>query len=99
MLACGSPFLTTAEKVLWRGSSVVLLLSGFLLVLSKCMCNDGGFLCLLVGGTVYALLMLLAVFYVVARVCLVVECFAELGHKPQQVFEIPRWTAYWPHIT
>jgi hypothetical protein len=96
MLAWTAAFASAAEQALWRGSAVVLLVSGFVLLCSVVFALNDSFL--LLQALVYGLLMFLALFYVLARVCLVVECFLELQHLPAQVFETPRWTKYWPHI-
>ncbi|KAL8974545.1 MAG: hypothetical protein Q9197_001223 [Variospora fuerteventurae] len=36
--------------------------------------------------------------YVLARVYLVVECFIQLSHLPAGVYNVPEWSAYFPHI-
>ena len=37
--------------------------------------------------------------YLWARVYLVVECFISLFHSPVEVYTLPEWSAYVPHIT
>ncbi len=37
--------------------------------------------------------------YVLARVFIVVECFVALFNSDPGVFEVPSWSAYFPHIT
>ena len=37
--------------------------------------------------------------YILARGYLVVECFINLSHLPAEVYEVPRWSAYFPHIS
>jgi hypothetical protein len=37
--------------------------------------------------------------YCLARVYLVVECFINLSHLPESVFEVPVWSQYVPHIS
>ena len=41
---------------------------------------------------------LIAIAYVLARLYLVVECFIQLSHLPAGVYEVPEWSAYFPHI-
>ena len=36
--------------------------------------------------------------YAFARGYLVVECFLNLAHLPEGVYDVPQWTAYFPHI-
>ncbi|KAL8684519.1 MAG: hypothetical protein Q9224_006298 [Gallowayella concinna] len=42
--------------------------------------------------------LLVIVAYVAARAYLVVECFINLSHLPTGVFDMPEWSAYFPHI-
>ena len=37
--------------------------------------------------------------YCLARVYLVVECFINLSHLPESVFQVPVWSQYVPHIS
>ena len=36
--------------------------------------------------------------YILARAYLVVECFISLSHLPADVYKVPNWPAYFPHI-
>ena len=49
------------------------------------------------SGPLLAGLIFLA--YVLARGYLVVECFINLSHLPAEVYEVPQWSAYFPHIS
>ncbi|KAL8683913.1 MAG: hypothetical protein Q9186_000124 [Xanthomendoza sp. 1 TL-2023] len=42
--------------------------------------------------------LLVLVAYIAARAYLVVECFINLSHLPAGVFDMPKWSAYFPHI-
>ena len=44
-----------------------------------------------------AVVLLLA--YILARAYLVVECFINLFNLPAGVYDVPRWAAYFPHIS
>ena len=44
------------------------------------------------------LLYLLVFTYMVARAYLVVECFINLSQLPASVYDMPNWSAYFPHI-
>jgi hypothetical protein len=46
----------------------------------------------------YALFFLWAVWYLLCRTFIVVECFIMLAHLPDTTLEIPTWAAYIPHI-
>ena len=48
----------------------------------------------------YSLIMLLlASAYGLARAYLVVECFINLAHLPAEVYDVPSWASYFPHIS
>ncbi|KAL8653400.1 MAG: hypothetical protein Q9210_002118 [Variospora velana] len=36
--------------------------------------------------------------YVLARAYLIIECFIQLSHLPAGVYNVPEWSAYFPHI-
>ena len=42
---------------------------------------------------------LLLMAYMSARLYLVVECFINLSHLPAGVYNVPKWTSYFPHIS
>lgn len=37
--------------------------------------------------------------YALARAYLVVECFISLAHLPAEVYDVPSWASYFPHIS
>lgn len=45
------------------------------------------------------LLILILIAYVLARGYLVVECFINLFNLPEEVYDVPQWSAYFPHIS
>jgi hypothetical protein len=47
----------------------------------------------------FMLYYLWAVWYILCRAFIVVECFIMLAHIPDTTLEIPRWATYIPHIT
>ena len=49
-------------------------------------------------ATLMTLFFLLLLVYILARGYLIVECFINLRHLPAGVYDIPDWTAYFPHI-
>ena len=44
------------------------------------------------------LMLILAVVYILARAYLVIECFINLSELPAGVYDMPNWSAYFPHI-
>jgi len=101
LIAWAAPFSSASEQILWRCSAAVLMASGFIfpatLVFSEDVSTHRG--CTgLVRDFVFALLILLSGFYVLARLYLVIECFLELSKLPTDVYKMPNWTNYWPHI-
>ncbi|KAF2873012.1 hypothetical protein BDV95DRAFT_568538 [Massariosphaeria phaeospora] len=49
-------------------------------------------------GSYYAGIDILGLFYIFCRVFLVVECFLSMAHLPDSVYQVPRWSQYFPHI-
>ena len=41
----------------------------------------------------------IAAAYILARAYLVVECFINLSHLPAGAYDVPNWSAYFPHIS
>jgi hypothetical protein len=107
LLAWNGPFVNPSEQILWRISSFVLvgaivmppylLVMGFLIISMKgAECAQG------VQSTLirpfYASLLVVSLVYVAARLYLVVECFINLAHLPDEVFKQPEWSVYIPHF-
>ena len=51
------------------------------------------FLCL------WLLFFLVSLAYILARAYLVVECLINLSHLPVRAYDVPKWSAYFPHIS
>lgn len=47
---------------------------------------------------VYSISGLLALVYLAARVFLIVECFVNISQLPPEVYQIPQWSQYIPHL-
>jgi hypothetical protein len=105
--AWNAPFPTLTQQLLWRVSSISLLVSallGFIIVLLIRMYNRPSFHkyhhkmrnCVYV--TTRALGFIAALFYMFCRVFLVVECFLTLAHLPESVYQVPNLSRYFPHI-
>lgn len=114
LLAWNAPFPTDHQLGLWRTSGVALGVSGLLWPFVAVVANGGTWKCLshgtpatmiccfapellVIGISVGTILFPL--FYVVARVFLVVECYINLVHLPESVFRTIAWAKYIPHIT
>lgn len=101
LLAWNAPFRNSGIRGLWRASSLLLACSGPLLALhfvpdGKAVEDSDLYFWMTSVG--FALFMVWALLYVVARIFLVVECFVELYRLPEDVFDIPYWLNHWPHI-
>jgi hypothetical protein len=46
----------------------------------------------------FSILGILALVYAAARTYLVVECFINIAHLPDAVFQEPNWSQYIPHF-
>ena len=44
-------------------------------------------------------IVLVLLLYILARAYLVFECFNNLSHLPADVYKVPDWSAYFPHIS
>ena len=88
-------FPSSAEAMLWRVSSAVIMVVAFLSPII------GGFLALLsetreyFAGAVSAIIMLA---YVVSRLLLIVEAFISLRHLTPGMLALVKWTSFLPHI-
>lgn len=85
--------------ILWQASGPILGISGFVSILFYVKPVSGLFLGDMTGGLLAAVLILLAILYVIVRVYLIVKCLIELAHLPDGVFELLHWSQYFPHIT
>lgn len=106
-LAWFAHFHSPTEQLLWRISSVIVMggiptLAVMFRVLYQLRDLDGsglfGGIINLVMYPLNGLFYLTASAYVLARVYLIVECFIQLSHLPAGVYEVPEWSAYFPHI-
>jgi len=106
LLAWQYNFQTNAEGLMWKIASVTTASSGMIFVLLqlilsldephitswKTQVSDFG------RHVAWLLLLFVLIFEFLARSFLVVESFRALPNSPSSVYEIPRWTAYLPHI-
>jgi hypothetical protein len=97
------PFLTYAEKITWRCASVATASSGLIVLVTVLIGSIWS-----LQGTARTILpadrLLHAIAYffgllaIAARSFLVIESFRALPNSPTSIYEVPRWTAYIPHI-
>lgn len=115
MLAWHAKFPTWSQQYLWRfaslfivsfvpASTMVLLTEKlfFMVVNARIVGHRAteGFFNLLYRFKVWHILFVSGLLgYLWARVYLVVECFISLFHSPIEVYTLPAWSAYVPHIT
>jgi hypothetical protein len=89
-------FPTNAEGIIWRCASVATASSGLiiLLIIVRERTSYSGTSRKLLHGMMYFLCFVA----IAARSFLVVESFRALANSPASIYEVPRWTAYIPHI-
>ena len=107
-LAWHAYFKSPTEQLLWRISACIVM-GGMPLALLAVKLEDtlvdtfnlftrfihsdlDDYLCVILAN-----LLLLA--YALARAYLVVECFINLAHLPAEVYDVPSWASYFPHIS
>ena len=115
VLAWNAKFATGLQNLLWQfasmivitfvpASTVVVLAEKLMFTLVKAKTvghkPTEGFYVLLYRFKIWLIFFILALLaYLWARVYLVVECFISLFHSPVEVYNLPKWSAYVPHIT
>lgn len=101
-LAWSAHFESLAQSILWRVSSCVVM-GGLpairILIYIVGSYTDRTLLHDLVSFILVVLTCITSLAYVLARAYLVVECFIQLFNFPAGVFDVPQWTAYFPHIS
>lgn len=102
-LAWNAPFPSQTQMMLWKISCMTLVATGPVIWLMNraqeinvATCHLDFILYVFFQHfIVYAVVAL----YVVSRASLVVECFIVISYFPFSVFETPRWSKYFPHIS
>ena len=107
-LAWHAYFKSPTEQQLWRisacivmgGMALILLTVKFAVRIIKTFAYLTNFIHLGLDQEVHLLLLrLLLLAYILARAYLVVECFINLAHLPAEVYDVPTWASYFPHIS
>ena len=106
-LAWHAYFKSPTEQLLWRISACVVM-GGMPLLLLTAKLEDSlpkifnyrpSIPRSLISYLVRLTLMLFVLAYALARAYLVVECFISLAHLPAEVYDVPSWASYFPHIS
>jgi hypothetical protein len=106
LLVWNRPFRGKTDELLWKISSLDILLSGIpiAIVYWKADAIMGHInrlpksMRIISQGFLYSLLGCCALFYVFCRTFIIVECFLDVFHLPDSAFEVPRWSQYFPHV-
>ena len=114
ILAWHAHFNSAVEQLLWRISAALVmggLPVGFVLFFSVGWWNDVGdglisgipfplnIILRELSSVTYCLFFGSVQAYILARAYLVVECFINLSHLPAGAYDVPQWSAYFPHIS
>jgi len=100
LVAWTTTFASHTESLLWRASSVSIMVAGPFCVLIA-VCNAiGNSACFSQTMVVFAETLFCASipWYMFCRVFIIVESFIMLAHIPDQALQVPTWSAYVPHI-
>lgn len=91
-------FPTDAEGITWRCASVATASSGLILLLTIFRGSDWAIYHGHADSLLHLVVYLLGFVAVAARSFLIFESFRALPNSPASIYEIPKWTAYIPHI-
>ena len=106
-LAWFAHFDSSTEQLLWRISACIVM-SGipvlFVVYTSSKWLEKNSYrsmskVQLVTSKFLFSLVILILVAYTLARAYLVVECFINLSHLPAEVYDVPNWSTYVPHIS
>ncbi|TFK59601.1 hypothetical protein BDN72DRAFT_883893 [Pluteus cervinus] len=98
-----SPFRTHSELLLWRCSSIVLVIQPFLLLVVNLSNHTPpawlkGMADLLGGFSFFLAFYVGTIAYILARFCLLVLAFLSLLNLPHNALRTASWTSYIPHF-
>jgi hypothetical protein len=106
LLVWNRPFRGKTDELLWKISSLDILLSGILIVIAYSKIEETVNLMDRLPKSMRTLSIVLflsllgccALFYIFCRTFIIVECFLDVFHLPDSAFEVPRWSQYFPHV-
>jgi hypothetical protein len=102
LLAWQYNFQTDAEGTMWRIASTITASSGLVIFLAQTVNHLDEFssntllTILIIGLATFLCILVFA--QILARSFIVIESFRALPNSPSSVYEMPRWTAYLPHL-
>lgn len=96
-------FPTHAEEIIWRCASIATASSGLIVLVTMLRGVKWVYLELSTWArfakkSLHAIAYFFGFVAIAARSFLVVESFRALPNSPASIYEVPRWTAYIPHI-
>jgi hypothetical protein len=107
LLVWNRPFRSAMDELLWKISSLTILVSGVPVVIGS-FCLDmnrekewslgRGKLTFFSKYLLLGISALFTLFYVLCRMFIIAECFLDVFHLPDSAFEVPEWSQYFPHI-
>jgi hypothetical protein len=95
LLAWEYNFQTNTEGIMWRTASIITASSGLIIFLAQTLkyLDESRS-----NMRVWVFFGFLFCVEILARSFLVIESFRALPNSPSSVYEMPRWTAYLPHV-
>lgn len=111
VLAWFAHFDSSTEQLLWRiaacvvmgGAPIIFFLTksflSFLVIDGSFMPKTSAVREKILRKLCFGLWILVLLAYVIARAYLVIECFINLSNLPAGVYDVPSWSAYFPHIS
>jgi hypothetical protein len=112
LLVWNRPFRGEIHELLWKMSSLTILMSGIPVVIG-CFCfemheaNMSQVLgwsrsmrnLVFIGVFLFGgISALFTLFYAFCRTFIIIECFLDVFHLPDSAFEVPKWSQYFPHV-
>lgn len=113
LLAWEGPFHSHIECLLWRISGILIAASGLVILGQSAFSTLFDIIyksySTVIGSTLETFglglvlillpsLIILLVFYLLARTYLIIACFLTLPYLPDSAFQQPQWSTYFPHI-
>lgn len=98
-LAWFAHFESPTEQWLWRISACVIMGGMLVIYISRKKFVEKGSKGYYIDQVAFPFGCLIILVYFLARGYLVVECFINLFNLPAGVYEVPSWSAYFPHIS
>jgi hypothetical protein len=91
-------FPSTAERIIWRCASIATAASGSIVLLNMIRGNDRILAHVHAEFSIQFSIYFFGLVAVAARSFLIIESFRALPNSPASIYEVPRFTAYLPHI-